>query len=388
MDQIKILISSYNKLFNWLQKTSFKGFDPYDALNSNCKFYTKNRNFRLIITYINKFSPINFRKILKIKKSIDKQAISLIIRSLIILDYRKRVNINKYINYLINKSENKIYGYFCWNGHNYWIQTRNEYQSPKMPGIIGTESCAQTLFDYHKIYPDEKTKSVLFSVRDFFLNFLYCEYKNQCFFRYKPSSSKNEFIYNASIIAAMYILRINNYFNLDYGTSEAKKAVTSVLKQQKKNGSWYYSINLDTNKEKKQIDFHQGFILDSILEYLKYYPNEYIQKSYLLGLHFYKNNQFNEYGLSYFRFPRKNPIDIHNQAQGIITFSRGRKISDENLDFAQKIAIWTIKNMQDTDGFFYYQKYQFINNKIPYIRWAQAWMLYALSILISELNKK
>jgi hypothetical protein len=48
---------------------------------------------------------------------------------------------------------------------------------------------------------------------------------------------------------------------------------------------------------------------------------------------------------------------------------------------ARKIAGWAIANMQDEKGYFYYQKGRWITNKIPYIRWSQAWMFYALSLL-------
>jgi hypothetical protein len=37
--------------------------------------------------------------------------------------------------------------------------------------------------------------------------------------------------------------------------------------------------------------------------------------------------------------------------------------------------------MQDKEGYFYYQIYPLIINKIPYMRWGQAWMLLALSTL-------
>jgi len=43
--------------------------------------------------------------------------------------------------------------------------------------------------------------------------------------------------------------------------------------------------------------------------------------------------------------------------------------------------------MQDIEGFFYYQKWKWYTNKIPYIRWSQAWMFYALAYLIAEGDK-
>jgi len=61
------------------------------------------------------------------------------------------------------------------------------------------------------------------------------------------------------------------------------------------------------------------------------------------------------------------------------------------LALSEKIAKWTIENMQDEIGYFYYQKWPFLTNKIPYMRWGQAWMMYALATLlvtIYHLNEK
>ncbi len=43
--------------------------------------------------------------------------------------------------------------------------------------------------------------------------------------------------------------------------------------------------------------------------------------------------------------------------------------------------------MQDPSGFFYYRKYPWFTNKIPFIRWGQAWMLLALSELVPEVTR-
>jgi len=51
------------------------------------------------------------------------------------------------------------------------------------------------------------------------------------------------------------------------------------------------------------------------------------------------------------------------------------------------VLSWTIENMQDSKGFFYYQKYKYTTCKIPYIRWAQSWMFYAFSYYAVEANQ-
>ena len=59
------------------------------------------------------------------------------------------------------------------------------------------------------------------------------------------------------------------------------------------------------------------------------------------------------------------------------------KISDPNwIKIYQTANIkinMAIENMQDKSGYFYYRKYPLFTNKIPFIRWAQGWMMLALS---------
>ena len=75
------------------------------------------------------------------------------------------------------------------------------------------------------------------------------------------------------------------------------------------------------------------------------------------------------------------PIDIHCCAQGIVTFLKLGPYDDDAGSRAEKVAQWAINNMQDSRGYFYYQKTKWYTNKISYIRWSQAWMFHALSML-------
>ena len=106
------------------------------------------------------------------------------------------------------------------------------------------------------------------------------------------------------------------------------------------------------------------------------------------GSEFYKEIQFRPNGTCHWRYPKFWPIDIHNQSQGIITFAKISDFDKKFYTFSKEIANWTIKNMQSNQGFFYHQKWPKINNKIPYIRWSQAWMLYALATLKEKQNNE
>jgi len=96
------------------------------------------------------------------------------------------------------------------------------------------------------------------------------------------------------------------------------------------------------------------------------------------GLNYYLNNFFTEEGMSKYYNNKTFPIDIHAPAQLVVTLSK-MDILEEHKGLAEKVIGWTINNMQSKQGYFYYQKRRILSSKIPYIRWAQSWMFYALS---------
>jgi hypothetical protein len=106
--------------------------------------------------------------------------------------------------------------------------------------------------------------------------------------------------------------------------------------------------------------------------------NEAIRK----GAEFYFNEQFLGNGRSLWRIPKTFPVDIHNQSQGIATFSKLAHLNPRYLPFAVTIAKWTIHNMQHERGYFFYRNYPLYKIRISYMRWAQANMFYALSQLL------
>jgi hypothetical protein len=76
----------------------------------------------------------------------------------------------------------------------------------------------------------------------------------------------------------------------------------------------------------------------------------------------------------------KYPINIHSCAEAILCLSTLSEDFPEGLETLKRMTAWTIQNMQDKKGYFYYMVLPKRTIKIPYIRWAQAWMLNALSM--------
>jgi hypothetical protein len=80
---------------------------------------------------------------------------------------------------------------------------------------------------------------------------------------------------------------------------------------------------------------------------------------------------------------RRNPLpslqtQVHNaNFLGTAVLYRANKYSGEKRFIAPGLT--TLKA-----GYFYYQIQPYYKNKIPYMRWSQAWMLLALATLLEQ----
>ena len=83
---------------------------------------------------------------------------------------------------------------------------------------------------------------------------------------------------------------------------------------------------------------------------------------------------------------RTYPIDIQCCSQSIETLVKLKDYNSNSLDIAYNVALWTIENMQDPTGYFYFRKYPGFYNKTETLHWGQATMFSALSSLLLALN--
>ena len=75
------ILHSFNKLKAYCEKEEFRGYDPYDSLNStflqSISLVSKKPLFRLVWTQFFKRFPINFRKLAGINKDYNPKALGL-----------------------------------------------------------------------------------------------------------------------------------------------------------------------------------------------------------------------------------------------------------------------------------------------------------------------
>jgi len=394
MNDYSLFENTYQKLFRWIKHNNYCGYDPYDGMN-NEYFKKKMRNNRICFYWIqfHKMWPYNLRPFLGIQKTVSNKGTGLIVQALLKSKIENsNSEIKKLISHLLNTSLKDKYGMYFWSPHNFDLCASTfpgsiQCFTHDTPAIVGTEECATAFLEYYKKFG--KFKEVIIDVKDFIMK-EFIQNNSIVYMKYSFITPSSILVYNASSIGFSYLVRVNKIIQDSTISKLAKKYFDFLVSQQHKNGAWDYAINLKTGKRTKLTDYHQGFILNSLYDFKKYteQSEEKHFKSLLKGAKFYREEQFFNDGRCKYRYPGTWPVDIHNQAQGIITFSKLSEIESEYLEFAKTIAKWTIENMQDEAGYFYYQKWPFFTNKIPYMRWGQSWMMLALATLLEAMKNE
>lgn len=382
-------------LRRFVKDNEWKGYDPYDGLNSRLTsaICGKSKWIRVFFVQFNKSFPVNLRSILRVKKGIHIKGMGLFASAFlrlhkIIGDKGLLEDAAYCLDFLRKMSLHGIYKDHCWGDYFTYQSARSAATADmtKTPDIINTVVCASAFLEHYELTGCTESLDIATSCRNFIVDTLYVETNEAAYFRYTPMSERDEVIYNASTHGAAFLSKINRYAKDQRNSEIAGRVMDYVISKQKPNGAWSYGQA--DGGEVMQIDFHQGFILDDLYDFISHagLRDDRYTRALLTGAEFYRTEQFLPDGRARWRWPRVYPIDIHNQAQGIITFSRLSDLEPEYLDFAEKIAFWTIDNMQGKSGEFYYQNWKFFMNKIPYMRWGQAWMLLALSTLLDQLQ--
>lgn len=391
-----VFFDSLKRLDSYVRAQQFEGYDPYDALNALKIKNIRSKWVKLVTTQFFVYSPLNLRPFFRITPEINPNGIGLLLRAYCtmykagIIDKDDFYQVSSTLVNTLIETRSPGYSGYCWGFPFDW-QDLVRYAPRNTPTIVISSFIGQGFLDLYDITKEDKYLRIAESITQFILKDLHItKVESGVCFSYTPLDA--HVVHNANCLGAAFLTRVYSINHVETLLDYAKKAFDFTVSCQRDDGSWAYRLNLETGEERNQIDFHQGFIIDSLCDYIKYSGTN--DETYMASLEkaalFYKYNQFQSDGRAKWRLPRKYPVDIHHLAQGIISFSKMYELTKdvEYLNYANRITQWTIENMQDEKGFFYYQKWPLFTNKIAYMRWGQTWMLLALLSIIKEMKFK
>lgn len=379
------LRKAFVNLEQYVTRNRYKGYDPYDVLTSKFPFRKLGKWPPILAIQVFKRNPLNLRKVFGIPKMWNPKALGLFLHgySLLAPSESNKEKCEWLFDKLMELKTPNVPG-LAW-GYPFPWASPEKYLEAWSPTSVVSGFIAQGLDAYYKTYGDPRALEAMKEICVFLTEGLH-HTERDADYMISYSTVKPDFCYNASLLAAqVYALTYKHVQEKSY-YEIARKSLETVLSRQKADGSWNYSENMETGKQRVQIDFHQGFIIDSCLaicEALDYCPAP-VEKALQEGFEFYRDHQFRRDGRALWRLPGDYPADIHHQAQGIITsvnyhqYSRSRR----GADLAKSVLKFTIDKFQDRRGFFYYRKHQNFTDRTSYMRWGNAWMFLAMASMI------
>ena len=202
-------IGAIKKLVNYIEKQNFKGYDPYDTLNSWFPFQRLGKWLAVLAIQFQKRNPINIRLLLGVKKFNSTKGMGLLLKAFVKI-YRTTNDKNlipsiEYIKNWLIENKSVYNNNFCW-GYDYPYSTKKEHHEKGFPTVIHHSYIISGFFEYYKVFNDEKVKEFILGLEKFILESIpITRFENGVCLGYNPESENC--CYNASL-HAVYCLAV------------------------------------------------------------------------------------------------------------------------------------------------------------------------------------
>jgi hypothetical protein len=374
-------------LLDWCRARDFAGHDPFDGLNSRIFQATplkSSRAARLIWTQLFKRSPVNLRALARVPAGKNPKGTALFALAALaqfrtepdaLTEERARALMRDLLAARLEGRSGAAWGYnFDWQGRAFF--------APKgTPTIVPTAFAARALVEAASEFKDESYLRTARSACEFILRDLHRTEEtsaDEVCWSYSPLDRTR--VFNASLLAAETLSAVGALTGEAELSEWAMKGARYVVRRQREDGSWAYGAE---GFQSWADNFHTAFVLTSLSRIMAHSSEarEEFANALKRGYEFWRGTFFLADGWPKYYHDKLYPADAHSAGAGIVALLEMRDLDRSALDWANRVAHWTIKNLSDPRGFFYYQRRRFYTVRIPYMRWSQAWMAYALSRL-------
>lgn len=387
------IYSAHHDLWRWCRQQGFAGYDPYDALNSRWFRATplkRSRWARLAWTQLHKRSPVNLRSLVGIPRERNAKGIALFALAAL-AEYRRtqtreaEVEARELLDDLMWMRLKGFKG-AAW-GYNFDWQSRSFFVPRGTPTIVPTAFAARALCEAAEIFSAEEYLPFARTIADFILNDLNRseEAGDEVCFSYSPLDQTR--VFNASLLAGETLAVLGRLCDEPSLCDWALRSARYVIRRQRADGSWAYGAS---DYQSWADNFHTAFILASLSRIINACESagDELEPALVRGYEFWQERFFLDHGWPKYYPDRLYPADVHSAASAIVTLVELRGRIPGALMPAEQITQWAIDNLRDSAGFFHYQRRRFYTARIPYVRWSEAWMAYALARLLEGKSEK
>ena len=379
---------SIRKLERWIEHHDYKGYEPFDGLSSPLRKLTFGNLLmdRLLLQLVRQ-SPINLRPLLGITpkestKGRGYMAAGYLIRWKTTGDERYKEKAIACLDWLMRNKSPKFEDY-SWANHFPFASRTGRYDSHESI-IVWTALIGQAFLDGYELIGDERYLKVARSACEWIMGLPREKTESGTCISYWAFSQLS--IHNSNMLGAALLSRTARITGEKQFLSLAREAMDYSCTRQLPDGAWYYG---ETANQHWIDNFHTGYNLDSLKLYIDCSGDNTYATNLTKGFQYFKYTFFEDSGRPKYYHDRTYPVDSQCIAQSIETLSHFAGADREALLLAMKVADWTIENMQDPSGYFYYRQYPLgVKAKAPMLHWAQAVMYKAITQLLCADGKR
>lgn len=368
----------------WVEKNEYRGYEPFDGLNSYLRPLAFGNLFaERILQQLVRQSPINLRPLLGIGRNESTKGRGYMAWGY--LTMLKHTGNREYsakaarcLDWLIeNKSPN--YKEYSWGNH--FRFSSRVGSIPRLEPIVPWSSLiGQAFLDGYEILGRKEYLEVAKSICNWICGLPRKQTDSGICIAYNALGQTT--VHGASMLGAALLARTARFTGDDSAVQLARDAMEYSCTRQNPDGSWYYA---EEDNSRWIDNFHTGYNLDSLKCYIDNTGDRTYEGNLRRGFAYFRNNFFEETGRPKYYHDRTYPVDIQAASQAIDTLAYFSELDETSLELSTKVACWTIVNMQDKRGYFYYRQLPYIRVKTPMLHWGQATMYKSLSLLLSRL---
>jgi rhamnogalacturonyl hydrolase YesR len=381
------IYKSIGQLSRWLEENEYRGYDTFDGLNARfvrpLTFETK--FLRQVLQQGVRRFPMNLRPVLGITKEHSSKGMGFLARGFIRLhettgDQVWADKAEFALQWLI---ENQLPGYTgaCWGNH-FDYQSRGFYLPKRVPTVVWTSLIGHAFLDAYDHFQEDRYLQIAVSACEHIVHDLGAlrDGEGTCI-SYIPIEDTQ--VHNANTLGGSLLARTYSHTRNESYRELAQKAMQYTAQYQRADSSWYYAEKADHH----WVDnFHTAYVLDCFKIYAQSTGDDRFDQKLMNGYEYWKKTFVLSDGTPRYYDHKTLPLDIQCSSQAIDTLVFFHDRDPESLALATKVAQWTIANMQDPTGYFYYRRYSsWLVNKTPTLHWGQATMLSALAGLYQQL---
>jgi len=379
------LSESLFRLGNWMEAHDYKGYEPFDGLGSYLRPFTFGNQFleRVLMQAVRR-TPLNLRPYLGIKPLESTKGRGYMARGYLVRwkqtgrdEYRDKAI--ACLEWLIH-NKSPLYPEYSWGNHFDYASRAGRYAKHEST-IVWTALIGQAFLDAYEELSDERYLDVARSVCSWILKLPREITPNGTCLSYLAPRQIS--IHNSNLLGAAMLARTARYTGSSELLAVARAAVEYSCGAQLSDGGWYYG---EASIYRWIDSFHTGYNLDSLQSYIESTGDQAFRPYLERGFHYFKTNFFEPGGTPKYYHDRTYPIDIQCAAQAIETFANFSECDPEALHRGSEVARWTIRNMQDPVGYFYYRRSPRGIARTPMLHWGQATMYRALALLSLKLE--